>query len=405
MSQKDSSQASGETRTASGNLDHDSKDTQRTLIICIDRDDDVGVKTGIKTPIVGRDACVNAAMQLALNDPEEADANAIFAAVREYDKLLRSGEICEVIVVSGLFERGVNGDRKIRTQVSGILKGFPASGAVLVSDGLEGEELAPVLQSLVPIISLKNVVIKHSKSVEESYAVIGRYFRMLLFDSRYSKYALGVPGIIFIAFVILYLEFQSYAGIGLIIFIGIIFVIRGFDLDRKVESIRHLSASGYLRFFSVIASVLIILLGFATGTAVFFEGCSAKSPPPPCSAVSGVTTAQSFFTHAPGIIGYFILNGQLFIWLGVAVYIVTGIFFSILRERSRHIPRYVVELLVLGLLYVAFSSFANSLVSGARSSDLSVAIIMFALAATFTIAAYFYRYINIRRRESQPVEP
>jgi putative membrane protein len=405
MSTKDFSEPSGQTRDSTDSLDHGRKDQQRSLIICIDRDDDVGVKTGIKTPIVGRDACVNAAMQLALNDPEEADANAIFAAVKEYDKLLHSGEICEVIVVSGLFERGVAGDRKIRSQVAEVLKGFPAGGAVLVSDGLEGEELAPVLQGLVPIVSLKNIVIKHSKSVEESYAVLGRYFRMLLFDSRYSRYALGVPGIIFIAFVILYEYFPGKAGIGLIVFIGIIFVIRGFDLDRRAESIRHLSASGYLRFFSVIASVLIILLGFATGTAIFFVGCNATTPPAPCAAVKGVTTASSFFTHAPSIIGYFILNGQLFIWLGVAVYIVTAIFFSILRERSRHIPRYVVELLVLALLYVAFSSFANTLVSGGKSSDLSVALIMFALAAAFSVAAYFYRYLNIRRRESSAVEP
>src|ERR1700756_4896555 len=113
----------------------------RTLLICIDRDDDIGVKTGIKTPIVGRDACIAAATKLSITDPEEADANAIFAAIKEYDNLLSKGEFCEVIVVSGLFERGVQADRKIRNQVAEVLKGYPAEGAVVISDGPEGEEL------------------------------------------------------------------------------------------------------------------------------------------------------------------------------------------------------------------------------------------------------------------------
>ena len=61
------------------------------------------------------------------------------------------------ITVSGLYDRGVKGDKKIRSQVAEVLNGYPADGAVLVSDGVEGEELAPVIQSLVPIISLKRI--------------------------------------------------------------------------------------------------------------------------------------------------------------------------------------------------------------------------------------------------------
>ena len=133
----------------------------RTLIICVDRDDDIGVKTGIKTPIIGRDACVEAATKFSISDPEEADANTIFAAVKEYDTLAAKGEFCEVVAVSGLYDGGVLGDKKIRKQVADVLKIFPAEGAVLVSDGAEGEELVPVIQGLVPIISLRRVIIKH----------------------------------------------------------------------------------------------------------------------------------------------------------------------------------------------------------------------------------------------------
>jgi len=375
----------------------------RTLLICIDRDDDVGVKTGLKTPIFGRDACVAAATQLSITDPEEADANAIFASVKEYDNLLSKGEFCEVVIVSGQFERGVLGDKKIRNQVAEVLKGYPADGAVLISDGAEGEELAPVLQSLVPIISIRKVIVKHSKSVEESYQVLGRYLRMLIFDPRYARYALGVPGIIFIALVLTTFYFP-YADTGLIlvVFIGAVFIIRGFDIDRKIESIGKLSATGYLRLFCVFASVLIVLAGIAAGVAVFFP-TSHGSCSTACLLLQAVAQKPSIFPNkAPIMAGYFIQNAQLFIWTGIAIYITTTIFFNLLRPGARRVARYVVELFVLGLLYFPVAVFADVLISPSNNGDFFVAIVMFALAVNFTIAAYLYS--SRRRRETQAIE-
>ena len=377
----------------------------RTLLICIDRDDDIGVKTGIKTPIVGRDACIEAATRLSISDPEEADANAIFAAVKEYDGLLSKGEFCEVATVSGLFERGVSGDKKIRNQVAEILKGYPADSAVLISDGIEGEELAPVIQSIVPIVSIRKIIVKHSRSVEESYQVLGRYLRMLVFDPRYAKYALGVPGIIFVALV-LTTYFIPYANTPLIlvVFIGVVFIIRGFDIDRRIESIGKLSATGYLRLFSVTASALIVLVGIATGVAVFFPtsagSCATNSP---CNLLRFVSSNPSLFlSNAPKLAGYFLQNSQLFVWIGIAIYITTTIFFNLIRPGARRIARYLVELFVLGLLYFPVYVFANVLISPSNNGDFFVAIVMFALAVNFTIAAYLYS--SRRRRETQAIE-
>jgi len=57
-----------------GKLEKDVKATtaNKLLVICIDRDDDLGRKTGISTPVVGRNACIEAAQRLALEDPEHA---------------------------------------------------------------------------------------------------------------------------------------------------------------------------------------------------------------------------------------------------------------------------------------------------------------------------------------------
>lgn len=410
MSQSNAKTRSMLGRNLSSTSSYPDKDrTSRTLLICIDRDDDIGVKTGIKTPIIGRDACIAAATQLSITDPEEADANAIFAAIKEYDNLLSKGEFCEVIVVSGLFERGVMADKKIRKQVAEVLKGYPADGAVIISDGSEGEELVPVIQSLIPIISVRKVVIKHSKSVEESYAVLGRYLRMLIFDSRYARYSLGVPGIIFIALVLITISVPAVsAPLVLVVFIGIVFIIRGFDIDRRIESVGKLSASGYLRLFSAIASVLIIFAGIATGIAVFFPTTSAGGTivcTGPCLTWRDMAAnpSKEFLSSAPALVGYFIKNSQLFVWMGLAVFITTAIFFNLIRPGSRRIARYLVELFVLGLLYFPVFVFANVLISPGPNSDFFVAIIMFALAVNFTIAAYLYRFFR-RRRETQAIE-
>ena len=44
----------------SGKLENDvqSSTASKLLVICVDRDDDVGEKTGIATPVIGRDACI-----------------------------------------------------------------------------------------------------------------------------------------------------------------------------------------------------------------------------------------------------------------------------------------------------------------------------------------------------------
>jgi len=42
----------------------------KILVLCVDRDDDIGVKTGIKAPLVGREDNLAAATKLGLADPE-----------------------------------------------------------------------------------------------------------------------------------------------------------------------------------------------------------------------------------------------------------------------------------------------------------------------------------------------
>ena len=105
----------------------------------------------------------------------------------------------EVALVAGKYNRGVEGDEKIGSEIQFIVDVFKADASVIVSDGEDDETVIPVIQSLIPVISIHRIVIRHSRSVEYSYAVFARYVKMLVYDPRYSRFFLGVPGALLVA--------------------------------------------------------------------------------------------------------------------------------------------------------------------------------------------------------------
>jgi len=174
---------------------------ERILVLCVDRDDDIGMKAGIDTPIVGRKENVNAAASLALRDPEEADANAMFEAVRIYDNLKKSAkgeEEYEVSTIAGSDLKGVEADRQLVSELTDVLKEFRATEVILVTDGYTDEMVLPLIESRVPVTSVRRIVIQHSKSIEESAELFSRYLKILVENPKYSRMLLGLPGLLLI---------------------------------------------------------------------------------------------------------------------------------------------------------------------------------------------------------------
>ena len=85
----------------------------RTLVLSVDRDDDIGWKAKVESPCIGRAACLKAANTLALADPEDSDVNAIFSAVKIYDELTAKGEETAIAVIAGNHLHMIEGDRRI----------------------------------------------------------------------------------------------------------------------------------------------------------------------------------------------------------------------------------------------------------------------------------------------------
>jgi putative membrane protein len=206
----------------------------------VDRDGDLETKAGIKTPLMGRTTNIDAAVSLALHDPEEPDANAMFEAVRVNDRLQsekKPEETFEVATISGSELGGVSADRKLVAELNTVLASFSASEVILVSDGYSDEAILPLVQSRVPVSSVRRIVIKHSESIEETAALFSKYLRLLFNDPRYSRIALGVPGLLFLILGILYIfpGYLNYYFIVIVLILGCFMLGKGFGVDRAAK--------------------------------------------------------------------------------------------------------------------------------------------------------------------------
>jgi putative membrane protein len=367
-----------------------SQQGDRLLVLAVDRDGDLESKTRVRSPVYGRETILSAATQLAISDPEEADANALFAAVKQYDQLRAQGVECEVASVCGLSDGGLNADRKIRREVETLLNRERYSGIVLISDGGEDEQIIPILQSLKPIVSVVRIVVKHSRTVEESYLILGRYLRMLVFDPRYSRWAIGVPGLIFLFAGVLVLIGRAYeAGLAILLILGGTFFVRGFNLDRSVASMLGQRPYGYLRLFSGLASILILLVGFSSGFAYLYSQIPAT--------VAAVGNSPGLFLNFGGIIvGYYLRGSLSLLWAGFGVYF-AGALLAHLARGSARVWRDGVMIVILGLLYLPMDQFTTFLMGGTRSSPiLLVSYVLVGLAVIFGVVTTVYRHARSR---------
>lgn len=360
--------------------------SNKLLVICIDRDNDVGEKAGIITPVIGRDACIEAAQRLALEDPEDADSNSIFAAIKTYEDLISKGYQAEVITIAGVKSRGVQADEKILEEAKKALEVFPANGAVIVSDGEDDESVVPVIQNILPVISVQRVVMKVSRSVEYSYAVFGKYLKMIAYDSKYSKFFLGVPGILLlIGGVATVVGYTAEITAVLVSTLGGAFLIRAFDIDRAWSNWAKPTPMGFIRIFTMVAGILLMLSSVPAGINAIDE-----------NILESETEILSIFSNKV-IIGQFVSGALPILWIGLGA-IFAGI---LLSNWIGGVPRQISDILrivVLVALYPTVYQFTNIMIHEESSFTL-IPPLLGGLAATLISATILFK--KYRRHRNQ----
>jgi putative membrane protein len=350
------------------------------LVICVDRDNDVGKKAGISTPVVGRNACIEAAQRLALEDPEDADSNAIFSAIKTYEDLVSSGYKAQVITVAGAETRSVQGDEKIASEIKSVLSKFSADGAVIVSDGEDDEMVIPIIQNVIPVVSIQRVVMKVSRTIEHSYAVFGKFLKMVVYDPRYSKFFLGVPGILLLIGGIGVLT--GYTAEIFAVLVGILggaFLIRAFDIDKAWSNWAKPTPEGFIRLFTLITGLILIAGSIPAGiTNVGAENLSADV------GIINIITNNV-------VIGQFVSGMIPFLWIGIGTIFVGILFNNWLNRKLRHISD-ILRVIVLVSLYPTVYQFTNILIYGESSFTLLLPLVIgfgvTAASATLLIRRY-----------------
>jgi len=255
----------------------------RTLILCIDSDDDIGIKGSVKTPIIGREANIQAATKLALSDPEEADANAMFGAVKLYDKLMKDypDETFEIATIAGSGKGGVEADRAMVRELGRVQKQFVA---------------------------------EHSERIEETYAVIFRYLKMLVEDPYYSKVSLGVPGILLVIFGFLMASNQLENGGMVVAFVmGIVLVLKGFGWDSKLAELepRLPTPDRWINLITTGLGGIVFIIGIVRG----LDSAWNIIPLP----IAPFWDLTYWATNSADLIGAFISKGTDMVTLGLGI--------------------------------------------------------------------------------------
>lgn len=382
------------------------KKPERILVLCVDRDDDIGVKAGVKTPTLGRKENINAATSLALRDPEEADANAIFEAVRLYDHLregAKEGEEYQVATIAGSELGGVGADRQLVSELTEVLNVFPASDVILVTDGYTDEAILPLIESRVPVTSVRRIIIKHSKSIEETVALFTRYLKILVENPRYSRILLGLPGILLIVLGILaLLQWLAYAGIAFLIVLGVFLFVRGFRLDKAAIDFykwaREYSPPPFpvqIAGFSTVAGILLVLVGCYLGGTSVADAVSELQPP------------YEWLAHLPMLSGWFIFGSIALIITGICV-LLSGRAIRWFFERDPRLWRTIVIVVLVAWSWSMFHQASQILIDPSYpSTGLVIAIIAGLPLTVITVFITFLlrrRYASFFRKRGKEIE-
>ncbi|AFH43183.1 DUF373 family protein [Fervidicoccus fontis] len=309
----------------------------KVLLLVVDRDNDIERVTGKSTPIFGKDDVFKIAVEFALKSPEDSDLNVMFSALQLYEKLRNEGMDVEIAVVGGHETDSIKADMKIRDAVKFLKEKTGVTGIIMVSDGTEDELTLPVIETILPVISIKRVVVEQWRGVEETYILIGKYLKKAIFEPRFSKIFLGLPGAIILAFVIL--DFFGYIQYGVMVagfLIGGAMIIRGFNLESKIY---ELWASSPIMFISSTIATIFLISGAVIFGYTLYSEYNIRSWGEALQSATPLIGLSIFSIYiGKGIVK--IIERNIRIWRDVLGMIVTLIFIIAFLRLGQYLTTY-----------------------------------------------------------------
>jgi len=302
---------------------------RKLLVLVVDRDDDIERETGFRAPIVGKENLMKAAVEFAEKSPEDSDLNVMFAGIQLLDKLKEEGVEAEIALVAGDERDPVKGDLRIREDVERLKREIGADGAVVVSDGTEDELVIPIIQSVLSIVSVRRVVVEQMRGVEETYILLGKYLKKAIFEPRFSRIFLGVPGIILLSLVVLsFFGYLQYATFVVGVILGGAMIVRGFNLEGKIY---EYWASSPIMFVSSTVATIFLVAGIVLFSYTIYSSQTIASIGTAIENSSPIFGLSAFsILVGKGIVK--LINRSIRVWRDIVGMILTLIFiFAFMR--------------------------------------------------------------------------
>ena len=231
---------------------------------------------------------------------------------------------------------------------------------------------------------LSRVAASHSRSVEYSYAVLGRYLKMLAYDPRYSKFFLGVPGALLVATSLASFFGLTKEALALVFSIlGVAFIIRAFDIDKALSSLGRPTPTGFIRIFSTFAGILIIVVSVVNG----LSSIPSEAIVPNMGVLHVISNRI--------IVGSFVHGTITLLWIGIAT-ILAGSLLSNWFKGSILTMSDILRLVVLALLYIPILQFTSVLTERTNPFSL-ISSLLIGLAITLVAATFLFQYFRNRK--------
>ena len=264
---------------------------ERILVLDVDADNDLYKKAKIVGPVIGRSDNLHAASKLALADPQDSDANAMFEAVRKYDELKKKGFSVSIATITGAEKEGYVADRELSRQIESVVDRLKSDSCVLVTDGASDSRVVPLLKNRIKLNSVDLVRMKQAEQLENTYFTVLEKLK----EPHYARIVFGIPAILLLLFALSY-----YLKLGWefpVALIGIYLILQGFGLmDALSESFRGLGFSAErLSFIFYIGSILFFLISIIVAYGSYAGAASTTTN----GLVTGASFVEGFLTLFP----------------------------------------------------------------------------------------------------------
>jgi len=253
------------------------------LVLCVDLDDDLGRKTDVETPVVGRGAVEDAAVALATEDPEDSDVNVLFQGIHVADEV--TDEAVTVAAVTGNDGGDVSANREVGEEVDEVLAGLSTGEgvtALIVTDGAQDESVVPVIRSRVTVDGVRRVVVRQAQDLESVYYTM----KQVLNDPETRGTILVPMGILLLiyplAVIASMLELPGGVVFGIVsALLGFYLLSRGLGLMQAMDALvgraRNSLYAGRVTIITYLVAAALLVIGGVSGLNQL-ESVRATSP-------------------------------------------------------------------------------------------------------------------------------